>query len=119
MDFKIGAINWDAALPRDTYFGRWAARSLSASEFRCRVPYFAHIADDGAVQFPPRSQADFDRELAYAADAGIDYFAYCRYADAPLESPKNEVERTAGWHELNFAAICTAAARSGRGSATA
>lgn len=102
MDFKIGAINWDAALPRDTYFGRWAAQSLSAPQFRHRVPYFARIAD-GAVQFPPRSQADFDRELTYAADAGIDYFAYCRYTDTVLDHPQNEVERTAGWHELNFA----------------
>lgn len=100
--FKFGAIHWDAALPADTYFGGWATKALSAPEFRNRLPYFT-VMKDGQPAFPPRSQQDYDRELQYAIDAGIDYFAYCRYAEEPLDDPQNDVERTAGWHELNRA----------------
>ena len=99
---KIGVINWDACLPGDTYYGGYAARSLSPAEFHYRLPYYAHVVD-GAAVFPERTQADFDRELTYAINAGIDYFAYCRYTSSVLEHPQDEVERTAGWRELNHA----------------
>lgn len=82
---RIGAINWDAALPETTFFGRHAARSLGPEKFRDRTPYFAKVVREGEVKFPERTQADYDREFQYAIDAGIDYFAYCWYDACPTE----------------------------------
>ena len=82
---RIGAINWDAALPKTTFFGRHAANSLGPEKFRDRTPYFAKVVAPGEIEFPERTQADYDREFQYAIDAGIDYFAYCWYDACPPE----------------------------------
>jgi len=104
---KIGAINWDAALPKDSYFGGHALRTLGAPEYAHKLPYFAVKTETG-YDFPVRTQADYDRELTYAIDCGLDFFAYCWY-------PEGRGERTIGvrnerlaflephLHELNTA----------------
>lgn len=80
---RIGAINWDAALPTNTYFGSHVARSLGPERFRNRTPYFASIVAPCEIMFPERTSEDFDKEFQYAIDAGLDYFAYCWYDDCP------------------------------------
>lgn len=77
---RIGMINWDSSLPGDTYFGHYTGLTLSPEKYRSRVPYYAKITENG-VTFPRKSMADAERELQYAINAGIDYFAYCWYSD--------------------------------------
>lgn len=82
---QIGVINWDSALPPDTFFGHYMVRSLSPACYRDRVPYYADVASNGtSLTFRVRTAADFDRELQYAMDAGIDYFAYVWYGEEKL-----------------------------------
>ena len=76
----IGAINWDAALPKESYFGGFTCRNLGVEEFKNRLPFFAKKSENG-FDIPPRSQKDYDLELQYAIDAGLDFFAYCWYPD--------------------------------------
>ncbi|MBQ8508311.1 MAG: hypothetical protein IJ493_00195 [Clostridia bacterium] len=81
MSIRIGVINWDCSLPPSTYFGRHDSNALSPVHFRHRTPYYAAIQSENRIVFPERTQAEYDRELQYAIDAGIDYFAYVWYGD--------------------------------------
>ena len=81
---RIGVINWDCALPEDTYFGRYAIRSLSDPAYKDRIPYYADIVNDHRIAFRRKTQEEFDRELTYAIGAGIDYFAYTWYTDEKI-----------------------------------
>lgn len=100
---RIGAINWNAIIPQPSFFGAYALNTLSHKDYHYRLPYFVE-KDGDAIVFPEYSQELADRELQYAIDAGLDYFAYVWYAEAPLrEKPFAAVPRSADWHRLNDA----------------
>lgn len=105
MKMRIGAIYWDAALPEDTYFGGFTWLTLSNAEYAERLPYFARKNADGTYTIPARTQQEYDREFAYAAEAGIDFFACCWYPDSAEERTIG-VERSPQLadhlHELNL-----------------
>lgn len=77
----IGAIRWDAWVvsekENDPAFQ--VQRSLSKQEFHWRAPFFATVTDEGKIFIPEYNQEIFDREMKYAIEAGIDYFAYVWY----------------------------------------
>ena len=88
---RFGVINWDCSVPKETtFFGYHATKSLSPSKYRTRTPYYATVLGENEINFTERSDADYDRELEYAIEAGIDYFAYCWYSNEAFD-PK-EVE---------------------------
>ena len=80
---RIGAVNWDCSLPPETYFGGYAARSLSPERYRDRTPYYAHLLAPDRIAYRRRSVAEYETEMRYAIEAGIDYFAYCWYDPEP------------------------------------
>jgi len=78
----IGAIRWDGWFgePRTGEYGYVSAeveRTLSPAKFHYRTPFFGEITADDKVSFPDFTQETFDKEILYAADAGIDYWAFC------------------------------------------
>jgi len=86
----IGAVRWDAWFPGNNStrnggprnVGQQVSDTLSQVKFHFRVPYFAKLEDDDiTVTYPMPTQELFDEEMQYAAEAGIDYFAYCMYKD--------------------------------------
>ena len=79
QNIRVGVINWDCSLPRNTYFGYYQTRTLSPKKYRYATPYYADILGEDRIDYHVRDQAEFDRELCYAIDAGIDYFAYVFY----------------------------------------
>lgn len=83
-NIRIGAINWDSCLPRDTYFGSYTLKALGNDTYKSRLPYFAK-EKNGEYDFSYRTQEEYDRELLYAVEAGIDFFAYCWYPDTLSE----------------------------------
>lgn len=102
--YQIGCVNWNAILPEYTYFGRWVAHSLSVPKFHKRLPYYASLSSDGKAVFRERSAEEYDNELRYAIDAGIDYFAYCRYTyDESLDTIGSDLDLVAHWKDLNHA----------------
>lgn len=106
LPLRVGAINWDASLPAETYFGGYAVRNLSTPEFCDRLPFFAQKLPDGTYRIPVRSQADYDRELTYAIEGGIDFFVFCWYPDddQPRTFGTERYEYLAEhFHELNTA----------------
>ena len=102
---RIGVINWDASLTKDTYFGFYQIRSLSQKKYRSWVPFYAALLDEEHIDYSRRTVAEYERELAYAIDAGIDYFAYVWYpTEASLcHTPRSENDCTHKVHELNYA----------------
>lgn len=83
--FRVGAINWDCAVPEDTFFGFHSAKSLSPKQFRYCTPYYAHIEGENKISYTYKTQEEFDKELEYAIEAGIDYFAYTWYTEEKLD----------------------------------
>ena len=80
---RIGAVNWDCSLPSSTYFGKYATRSLSPECYRDRTPYYAHLIAPDRIDYHDRTVAEYETEMRYAVEAGIDYFAYCWYDREP------------------------------------
>ncbi len=103
-ELKIGVINWDGCLESDTtYFGGYCAKTLSGEKYKNRVPFYADVAKDDQVSFHKRTQEEFDRELEYAIDAGIDYFAYVWYTKRDKFAQDENVSETARHvHELTY-----------------
>ena len=78
---RVGVINWDCSAPSDTWFGGYQTRSLSPARYRHLTPYYADVLAPDRISYHRRTPEEYDRELRYAIDAGIDYFAYCWYGE--------------------------------------
>lgn len=82
-EITVGAVNWDCSLPDETFFGFYSAKSLSPEKFRSSTPYYAIVEGSNKICYHYRSLEEYEREMQYAIDAGIDYFAYCWYGENP------------------------------------
>ncbi len=104
-EIRIGAVNWDCSLPPDTYFGYYQTRSLSPKKFRTVTPFYADVLSEDSITYHYRTQEEFDTELSYAIDAGIDYFAYVWYGEEGSKNcePKGPNSCSHKVHELTFA----------------
>ena len=105
MKIRVGAVNWDCSLPSDTYFGFYQTRTLSPRKYRTATPFYADILGKDAIDYHVRGQEEFDKELAYAIEAGIDYLSYVFYPD---EGSRNYVSTdpedcSHKVYELNYA----------------
>jgi len=76
----VGAIRWDAWTGGDVTVQ--VERSLAPERFRFRLPWFAEVRADGTVRIDGGRQAVMDQEIAYAADAGLDHWAFLLYPEA-------------------------------------
>jgi len=78
----VGAIRWDAWTG-----GRvteQVERTLGPKPYHDRLPWFARVVPGQAARIDGSPQAVMDKEIAYAANAGLDYWAFLIY---PKESP--------------------------------
>ncbi len=77
----FGAIRWDAWVEseNDNDPAFQVQRSLSKKEFHWRAPFFAEVTEEGKITIPEYNQEVFDKEMEYAIEAGVDYFAYVWY----------------------------------------
>ena len=75
----VGAIRWDA-WTGDTPVGQQVERSLGPEEWHYRLPFFAQEISSAEVRVRENTPAIMDREIAYAARAGLDYWAFVMYA---------------------------------------
>ena len=74
MKIRVSAVNWDCSLPSSAFFGYFQTRTLSPKKYRTATPYYADVLEENKIDYHVRGQEEFDRELQYAIDAGIDYF---------------------------------------------
>ena len=112
----IGAIRWDAWHGEQGEPGRAVERALGPKEWHSRLPFFAEIKGD-EVRIDGTAQAVMDKEIEYAAHAGLAYWAFVTYdADSAmslglkryLSSPKRDKIRFclltegARWRDAKF-----------------
>ena len=104
---RVGAVNWDCAVPRGTYFGNATANSLGPAHWRDRTPYYAQVTGKDQINIPYRTLAEYETELRYAIEAGIDYFAYCWYDRNPNQTPDPDHACSACGHlqEITYARL--------------
>lgn len=77
----VGAIRWDAWHGNQGMPGRAVQRSLGPEKYHWRLPFFAVVRGDDDITIDGTDQQVMDREIAYAADAGIDYWAFVTYRE--------------------------------------
>lgn len=74
----VGAIRWDA------WTGGGVTEqvecTLSPKKYQDRLPWFAKVVDDQTATIDGSPQAVMDQEIEYAAQAGLDYWAFLVYA---------------------------------------
>lgn len=82
----IGAIRWDG------WYGEGPVvqaveHSLGQPKYHFRLPWFARFGADGSVHIDGASPAVMEREIGYASQAGLDYWAFVDYGnEAPALS---------------------------------
>jgi len=76
----VGAIRWDAWTGGAVT--AQVARTLGPRKYHDRLPWFAEVVDDRRVKIAGGRQAVMDREIAFAAGAGLDYWAFVVYPQA-------------------------------------
>ncbi|WP_197231267.1 glycoside hydrolase family 99-like domain-containing protein [Novipirellula artificiosorum] len=80
----VGAIRWDAWTGGS--ITQQVERSLSPLKYQSRLPWFANIGKDGVVSIDGGDQTVMDQEIDYAADAGLDYWAFLLYPESSTMS---------------------------------
>jgi hypothetical protein len=76
----VGAIRWDAWYGDGKVVGAVEA-SLGQPKYHFRLPWFAHLLGDDKVRINGDSQAIVEQEISYAAQAGLNYWAFLDYWD--------------------------------------
>lgn len=76
----VGAIRWDAWTGGSVT--EQVERTLGPREYHDRLPWFAEAIDDASVRIDGGRQSVMDREIAFAAHAELDYWAFLIYPEA-------------------------------------
>jgi len=73
----VGAIRWDAWT--GGHVTEVVENTLAPREHHFRLPWFAEVVGEDQVKIDGSPQAVMDREIDWAADAGLDYWAFLTY----------------------------------------
>ena len=82
----IGVIRYDAQ--GDHEIGQFEERAMGPSQWHSRLPFYATEINASTVRMRMDSQAKMDQEIAYAKEAGIDYWAFDWWV---LSQPQSKV----------------------------
>lgn len=100
----VGAIRWDAWTG-----GRVTVqveKTLSPAKYHDRLPWFARVTEEGAAEIDGSPQEVMDREIDFAADAGLDYWAFLIYpAASPQSVALSQYLRSGKRGRINFCMI--------------
>lgn len=75
----VGAIRWDGWYGEGEVVKQTEA-SLGQPKYHFRLPWFASVFEGGKVRINGDSQSVVEQEIAYAAQAGLNYWAFVDYA---------------------------------------
>lgn len=76
----VGAIRWDGWYGAGGVVKQTEA-SLGQPKYQFRLPWFARVIGEDKVSINGDSQAIVEQEIAYAAEAGLNYWAFVDYWD--------------------------------------
>lgn len=75
----VGAIRWDAWTGGEVT--QQVEKTLGPLKYQARLPWFAQVNGDQDVRIAGGNQETMDQEIAFAADAGLDYWAFLLYPE--------------------------------------
>jgi len=78
----VGAIRWDGWYA-DPTVGKAVEASLGQPKYHFRLPWFAQVLGEDKVSINGDSQAIVEQEIVYAAQAGLNYWAFLDYWQPP------------------------------------
>lgn len=78
----VGAIRWDAWTGSSNSVGRQVEVSLGPNQYHYRVPFYGKEISADSVNINACTQQIMDKEITYAANAGLDYWAFLWYPSA-------------------------------------
>ncbi|MHB8969740.1 MAG: hypothetical protein ACYC4N_04720, partial [Pirellulaceae bacterium] len=76
----VGAIRWDAWYGQGTPVSE-VEKTLGPKKYHFRLPFFAQVISPSEVSINGDQLAVMELEISYAADAGLDYWAFVDYWD--------------------------------------
>lgn len=80
----VGAIRWDAWTGGGVT--EQVERTLGPAKYHDRLPWFAEVVAENTVRIQGGRQEIMDREIDYAAQAGLDYWAFLLYPESSTMS---------------------------------
>lgn len=111
----VGAIRWDAWVGEMPTFGDSTSenrvglvveRTLGPNHWHYRLPFFGLELGENQVQARGATQEIIDQEIAYAKDAGLDYWAFVYYPPGSgLDTARNLYLSSDQRDEINFSLI--------------
>jgi hypothetical protein len=100
----VGAIRWDAWTGGE--ITREVERTLGPLKYHDRLPWFAEVTDNSTVRINGSHQSVMDREIGFAADAGLDYWAFLLYPETfSMSVSLRQYLQSSHRHRINFCLI--------------
>ena len=101
----MSAVHWDCSQPSSTWWGYYQTRILSPKKYRTATPYYADVLGEDKIDYHWRTQEEFDVEMQYAIDAGIDYFSFVFYGEQGSKAhvQTNDADCSHMVHQLRYA----------------
>jgi hypothetical protein len=84
----VGAIRWDAWSGGE--ITAQVERTLGPQKYQSRLPWFAEVKGHSQAHIDGSSQEVMDQEIAFAATAGLDYWAFLLYPEGDAMSQSLE-----------------------------
>lgn len=101
---SVGAIRWDAWT--GGRITEEVQRTLGPAHYHDRLPWFAEVTSDHEVRIDGGRQEIMDREITFAADAGLNYWAFLLYpASSPMSHALGQYLKSTQRHRLQFCVI--------------
>lgn len=75
----VGVIRWDAWHGDQGLPGQAVERALGPKRWQSRIPFFGKVVSEDKVEIRGYTPAIMDQEIAYARQAGLDYWAFVTY----------------------------------------
>lgn len=101
----VGAIRWDA-WTGGPYATKQTARSLGPEKYRDRLPWFGEPIDANTVKIHGGRQEIMDQDIEFAANAGLDYWAFLTYPeDSDMTEDLNQYLQSSKRKQIKFCLI--------------
>ena len=81
----VGCIRWDGC-----WYGSPYIKVVSPKQWHYMLPFYAKVISDNEVEMRANNQEVVDKEIKYAHDAGLDYWAFDYYDPKSSANPYNQ-----------------------------
>jgi hypothetical protein len=101
---SVGAIRWDAWT--GGRITEQVEKTLGPKRYHDRLPWFAEVIREDRVRIDGSPQKVMDREIEFAAGAGLDYWAFLLYPESsPMSAALEQYLKSTGRKRIGFCLI--------------